>query len=101
MKTEEDSVTRVGATSAILGELCVAPYMGARGFPVDLTDSRLPSRTHEKFIEPSIRQTCKKATFAAKYVVFRGIHPKSHQPLLHIIVVPNAGLRDGLEAATL
>ena len=37
----------VGATSALVGEECVAPYMGARGFPADLnshlTDSRLPS----------------------------------------------------------
>ena len=62
-------------------EECVAPYMGARGFTVDLnshlTDSRLPSRAHEKSIEPSNRQTCKKAQLPAQYTVFRGIHPSS------------------------
>ena len=48
----------VGVTSAILGELCVAPYMGARAFPADLnshlTDSRLPSRALEKSIETQV-----------------------------------------------
>ena len=41
MRCEEE----VGATSATVGEECVAPYMGARGLPADLnshlTDSRL------------------------------------------------------------
>ena len=49
----------------MVGEEYVAPYMGARCFPADLnsnlTDSRLPSRTHEKSAESSTRQTCKKA----------------------------------------
>ena len=53
----------------IISEECVAPYMGARWFPADLnshlTDSRLPSRAHEKSIEPSTQQTCKKAPLPA------------------------------------
>ena len=46
-------------------ELCVSHYVGACAIPADLnshlTDSRLPSGAHEKSIEPSARQTCKKA----------------------------------------
>ena len=53
-----------------LGEVCVGPCMGARGFPADLnshlTDSRLPSRAHEKSIELSTGQTCKKAPLPAQ-----------------------------------
>ena len=63
----------------IISKECVAPYMGARGFPADLnshlTDSRLPSRAHEKSIEPSTRQTCRKAPLPAQYTLFWGIHP--------------------------
>ena len=74
----------VGATSAMLGELCVAPYMGARAFPADLnshlTDSRLPSRALEKSIETFTRQTCKKAPLPAQYKVFLGIHLSSVEP---------------------
>ena len=48
----------------------------ARCFPADLishlTDSRLPSRAHEKSIDPSTRQTCKKAPLPAQYTVFWG-----------------------------
>ena len=77
----KQGLEEVGATSAIVGEECVAPYMEARGFPADLnshlTDSRLPSRAHEKSIEPSTPQTCKKAQLPAQYTVFRGIHPSS------------------------
>ena len=47
-----------------LGEVCVAPYIGARGFPADLnshlTDSQLPSRAHEKSIEPSFGKPARK-----------------------------------------
>ena len=63
------------------GELCVATYMGARAIPADLnfhlSDSLLPSRAHEKPIEPPTRQTFKKAPFSAQNTVFRGIHPSS------------------------
>ena len=69
------------ATSALLGEICVAPYMRARSFPADLNshlnDSRLPSRAHEKSIESSDRKTCEKAPLPAQYTVFRGIYPAS------------------------
>ena len=40
-----------------------------------LTDSRLPSRAHEKSIEPSTRQTCKKSPLPAQYTVFREFTP--------------------------
>ena len=64
---------------ALVGEECIAPYMGARGFPADLNSHlrRLPSRAHEKSIEPSSRQTCKKAPLPAQYAVCRGLHPSS------------------------
>ena len=37
----------------------------------------LGNGAHEKFIELSTRQTCKKAPLPAHYTVFRGIHPLS------------------------
>ena len=56
-----------------IGKVCAAPYMGARRFPADLNshlpDSRLPFRAHEKSIEPSTQQTCKKAPLPAQYSV--------------------------------